>query len=93
MPLVRSCLSPLSPGTSSSSYIAEVTHWCIQLVHLSVDVPLTRVDDEFYSLDNILRTWLLSKWFYDTSTGAATGAARYGSFVGGGFGLLVASYG
>jgi hypothetical protein len=26
---------------------------------------------------------LLSKWFYDTSTGAATGAARCGSFVGG----------
>jgi hypothetical protein len=25
----------------------------------------------------------LSKWFYDTSTGAATGAARCGSFVGG----------
>jgi hypothetical protein len=27
--------------------------------------------------------WVLSKWFYDTSTGAATGAARCGSFVGG----------
>jgi hypothetical protein len=28
------------------------------------------------------------KWFYDTSTGAATGASRYGSFVGKGlFGL------
>jgi hypothetical protein len=25
----------------------------------------------------------LSKWFYDTSTDAATGAARCGSFVGG----------
>jgi hypothetical protein len=25
----------------------------------------------------------MSKWFYDTSTGAATGAARCGSFVGG----------
>jgi hypothetical protein len=34
----------------------------------------------------------MSKWFYDTSTGAATGAARCGSYVGGGFGLLVASY-
>jgi hypothetical protein len=33
-----------------------------------------------------------SRWFYDTSTGVATGAARCGSFVGGGFGLLVASY-
>jgi hypothetical protein len=29
----------------------------------------------------------------DTSTDAATGVARYGSFVGEGFGLLVASYG
>jgi hypothetical protein len=27
--------------------------------------------------------WILSKWFYDTSTGAATGAARCGSFVAG----------
>jgi hypothetical protein len=37
----------------------------------------------------------LSKWFYDTSTGAAIGAARCGSFVGGGggFGVLVASSG
>jgi hypothetical protein len=34
----------------------------------------------------------VSKWFYDTSTGATTGAARCGSFVGGGFGLLIASY-
>jgi hypothetical protein len=25
----------------------------------------------------------MSKWFYDTSIGAATGAARCGSFVGG----------
>jgi hypothetical protein len=32
------------------------------------------------------------KWFCDTSTGAATGTARCGSFVRGGFGLLVASY-
>jgi hypothetical protein len=36
---------------------------------------------------------MMSKSFYNTSTGAATGAARCGSFVGGGFGLLVASYG
>jgi hypothetical protein len=28
-------------------------------------------------------SWFVSKWFYDTFTGAATGAARYGSFVGG----------
>jgi hypothetical protein len=35
----------------------------------------------------------VSKWFYDTSTDAATGAVRYGSFVEEGFGLLVASYG
>jgi hypothetical protein len=30
----------------------------------------------------------LLKWFYDTSTGPATGVARCGSFVGEGFGLL-----
>jgi hypothetical protein len=35
----------------------------------------------------------MSKWFYDISTGAATGADRCGSFVREGFGLLVASYG
>jgi hypothetical protein len=35
----------------------------------------------------------LSKWFCDTSTGAATGETRCGSFVGGGFGLLAANYG
>jgi hypothetical protein len=34
----------------------------------------------------------LSKWFYDTSTGTATGAVWCGSFVGKGFCLLVASY-
>jgi hypothetical protein len=34
----------------------------------------------------------MSKWFYDTFTGAATGAARCGFFVGDGFGLLVVSY-
>jgi hypothetical protein len=33
------------------------------------------------------------KWFYDTSTGAATGAARCGSFVGKAFSLLVVSSG
>jgi hypothetical protein len=33
----------------------------------------------------------LSKWFCDTSTGAATGAARCGSFVGKAFSLLVVS--
>jgi hypothetical protein len=35
----------------------------------------------------------ISKWFYDTSTGAIIGATRCGSFIGGGFGLLVVSYG
>jgi hypothetical protein len=30
--------------------------------------------------------------FYDTSTSAVTGAARCDSFIGGGFGLLIASY-
>jgi hypothetical protein len=34
----------------------------------------------------------LSKWFYDTSIGAATGAAHCASFVGKGFSLLVVSY-
>jgi hypothetical protein len=34
----------------------------------------------------------LSKRYYDTSTGAATGAARCGSFIGNGFSLLVVSY-
>jgi hypothetical protein len=32
-------------------------------------------------------------WFYDIFTGAATGAARCGSFIRGTFDLLVASYG
>jgi hypothetical protein len=32
------------------------------------------------------------KWFYNTSTGAATRAARCGSFAGDGFDLFVASY-
>jgi hypothetical protein len=36
---------------------------------------------------------LVSKWFYDTFTGAATGVARCDSFVGEGFGLLIVSYG
>jgi hypothetical protein len=35
----------------------------------------------------------LSNWFYDTSTGAATGAVHCGSFVVEGFDPLVASYG
>jgi hypothetical protein len=34
----------------------------------------------------------LSKWFYDTSTRAATGAARCGSFVGKAFSLLVVAH-
>jgi hypothetical protein len=35
----------------------------------------------------------MSKWFYDTSIGAVTEAARCGSFVGKCFSLLVVSYG
>jgi hypothetical protein len=35
----------------------------------------------------------MSKLFYDTSTVAATGAARCGSFVGKVISLLVVSYG
>jgi hypothetical protein len=34
----------------------------------------------------------MSKWFYDTSTGAAIGVACCDSFIGECFGLLVASY-
>jgi hypothetical protein len=34
---------------------------------------------------------MLSKWFYDTSTGAATGAVRCGFFIGKVFSLLVVS--
>jgi hypothetical protein len=50
---------------------------------------LVEVDNSMLS-----NTWNvdLSKWFYDTFTGAATGAARCGSFVGEGFGLMVVSY-
>jgi hypothetical protein len=44
------------------------------------------------SLSSILSS-LLSKWFYYTSIGAATGAAHCDSFVGNDFGLLVVSYG
>jgi hypothetical protein len=44
------------------------------------------------SLITFCLNWNMSKRFYDTSTGAATGAAHYGSFVEEGFGLLVASY-
>jgi hypothetical protein len=35
------------------------------------------------NLHEDFRTIQLSKWFYDTSIGAATGATRCGSFVGG----------
>jgi hypothetical protein len=42
---------------------------------------------------NIIPWTMLSKWFYDTSIGVATGAARCGSFIGGSFDLLVARYG
>jgi hypothetical protein len=34
----------------------------------------------------------MSKWFYDTSTGAVSGAAHCGSFIEEDFGLLVVSY-
>jgi hypothetical protein len=36
-------------------------------------------------------TCQMLKWFYDTSTGTATGAACCGSLFGNGFGLLVVS--
>jgi hypothetical protein len=41
----------------------------------------------------VVPCWSVSKWFCDTSTGAATVAIRCDSFVGGGFGLLAGSYG
>jgi hypothetical protein len=44
---------------------------------------------EFIIVTKIMQ---ILKWFYDTFTGLATRAARYGSFVGERFGLLVASY-
>jgi hypothetical protein len=34
----------------------------------------------------------MSNWFHDTPIDDATGAARYGSFIGESFGLLVVSY-
>jgi hypothetical protein len=45
-----------------------------------------------YFITNGVLQSIVSKWFYDTSTSAATGAAHCGSFVGGGFDLLVVSY-
>jgi hypothetical protein len=43
--------------------------------------------------ESVASQGIMSKWFYDTFTDAATGAARCGSFIGERFGLLVTSYG
>jgi hypothetical protein len=43
--------------------------------------------------ESVASQGIMSKWFYDTFTDAATGAARCGSFIGEGFGLLITSYG
>jgi hypothetical protein len=52
---------------------------------------LLEAKDADASLTLTPRPKILSKWFCDTSTGAATGADHYGSFVRGGFCLLVVS--
>jgi hypothetical protein len=51
------------------------------------------VSVEQWSDDLFLHQHQLSKWFYDTSTGVATGATHCGSFAGEGFDLLIDSYG
>jgi hypothetical protein len=48
-------------------------------------------DKQFSPLSLNMKS-LLSKWFCDTSTGAAIGATCCGSFVREEFGLLVVSY-
>jgi hypothetical protein len=65
--------------------------WCSALLHTSSISAL--IIFGFKTVFSTLVRCMLSKWFCDTSTGAAIGAARCGSFVGGGFGLLVARYG
>jgi hypothetical protein len=44
------------------------------------------VNERHYMFTSVVKEeteGFVSKWFYDTFTGVATGAARYGSFVGG----------
>jgi hypothetical protein len=62
---------------------------------------LIRIDFSYGSLAILIKRnktepvldMILSKWFYDIFTGAATEAARCGFSIGEEFGLLVASYG
>jgi hypothetical protein len=62
---------------------------------------LIRIDFSYGSLAILIKRnktepvldMILSKWFYDISTGAATEAAHCGSSIGEDFCLLVASYG
>jgi hypothetical protein len=55
-----------------------------------VRTELLSYNSQWGSGEKISFCWL-SKWFCDTSTGAATGATRCGSFVGKAFSLLVVS--
>jgi hypothetical protein len=67
-----------------------------KLSQLSVSVSFTLwvtcLDRFSYMLPKFLVRQIL-KWFYDTFTGAATGAVRCGSFEGKDFSLSIISYG
>jgi hypothetical protein len=63
---------------------------CSCIPTLLGSICITLIIAEFLHIFFVSSTVL--KWFYNTSTGAVTGAARCGSFVGGRFDLLVASY-
>jgi hypothetical protein len=72
----------VSDGISIPNTNANHNMYCVKLIKA------------LYILKQSGRMWHnMSKWFYDTFTGVATGAAPCGSFVGEGFGLLVASSG
>jgi hypothetical protein len=62
--------------------------------HHDYEAEKPRISGKYFKLTTspyLVRQML--KWFYDTSTGAATGAARCGSFMGKAFSLLVVSSG
>jgi hypothetical protein len=59
----------------------------------SAGLTMVRVLRAPLRLSTYLMGSLVSKWFCNTSTGTATRAARCGSCIGVGFGLLVASFG
>jgi hypothetical protein len=67
----------------------------VHVIHIKKKSPTTRwhvnKESHFISASGKMNWCNLSKWFCDTSTGAATGAARCGSFVGKAFRLLVVS--